>query len=195
MYFSIERKYLKEIERVQSKWYSIQNKKGVLYPKSSKHIKRLYEKKNNSSSDYLHKITREVINYCEKNLINTIIVGDITGLREDFNKGEVINQKMHSLPFKKLVDMLTYKAEDAGISVICQKEYYTSVCSPLTLSVSSEYATKEKRVKRGIFIDGEREWNADSVGAYNILRLYGQVSKKEIHMKMIKTPYVVKVAV
>ena len=195
MYFSIERKYLKEIERVQSKWYLAQNKKGVLYPKSSKHIKRLYEKKNNSSSDYLHKITREVINYCEKNSINTIIVGDITGLREDFNKGEVINQKMHSLPFKKLVDMLTYKAEDAGISVICQKEYYTSVCSPLTPSVSSEYATKEKRVKRGIFVDGEKEWNADSVGAYNILRLYGQVSKKEIHMKMIKTPYVLKVAV
>ena len=167
----------------------------MLYPKSSKHIKRLYEKKNNCSSDYLHKITREVINYCEKNSINTIIVGDITGLREDFNKGEVINQKMHSLPFKKLVDMLTYKAEDAGISVICQKEYYTSVCSPLTLSVSSKYATKEKRVKRGIFIDGKREWNADSVGAYNILRLYGQVNKKEIHMKMIKTPYVVKVAV
>ena len=28
MYFSIERKYLKEIERVQSKWYTDQNKKG-----------------------------------------------------------------------------------------------------------------------------------------------------------------------
>ena len=74
MYFSIERKYLKEIERVQSKWYVAQNKKGVLYPKSSKHIKRLYEKKNNSSSDYLHKITKEVINYYEENSINTIIV-------------------------------------------------------------------------------------------------------------------------
>ena len=102
---------------------------------------------------------------------------------------------MHSLPFKKLVNMFTYKAEELGISVICQKEYYTSVCSSLTLSVSSKYASKEKRVKRGIFVDGERKWNADSVGAYNILRLYGQVSKKEINMKPIKTPYVVKVAV
>lgn len=42
---------------------------------------------------------------------------------------------------------------------------------------------------------GQENGNADSVGAYNILRLYGQKSKKEIHMEPIKTPYVVKVAV
>ena len=195
MYFSIERKYLKEIERVQAQWYLAQKKKGVKYPKGSKHIMRLYEKKNNCMNDYIHKITREVISYCITNNINTVVVGDITGIREGFNKGEVLNQKMHSLPFKKLVDKPTYKAEDAGIVVIQQKECYTSQCSPLTPSVSSKYATGEKRVKRGKYIDGEREWNADSVGAYNILRLYGQKSKKDIHMEPIKTPYVVKVAV
>lgn len=194
-YFSLERKYLKEIERVQSAWYTLEKKKGVKYPKSSKHIKRLYEKKNNTCTDYLHKIARKVVDYCEENSINTIIVGDITGIREGFDKGEVLNQKMHSLPFKKLVDMLSYKAEDGGITMIRQKEYYSSLCSPLSLSVCSKYATGEKRVKRGLYIDGEREWNADSVGAYNILRLYGQKSKKEIHMEPIKTPYVVKVAV
>lgn len=194
-YLSLERKYLKQIERIQSQWYLVQKKKGVENPKSSKHIMRLYEKKNNCINDYIHKITREVISYCLTNNINTVIVGDITGIREGFNKGSELNQKMHSLPFKKLVDKLTYKAEDAGIIVIQQKECYTSQCSPLSPSVSSKYATREKRVKRGVYIDGEREWNADCVGAYNILRLYGQKSKKEIHMKPIKTPYVVKVAV
>lgn len=194
-YLSLERKYLKQIERIQSQWYLAQKKKGVEYPKSSKHIMRLYEKKNNCINDYIHKITREVISYCLTNNINTVVVGDITGIREGFNKGSELNQKMHSLPFKKLVDKLTYKAEDAGIIVIQQKECYTSQCSPLSPSVSSKYATGEKRVKRGVYIDGEREWNADCVGAYNILRLYGQKSKKEIHMEPIKTPYVVKVAV
>lgn len=194
-YLSLERKYQKQIERIQSQWYLAQKKKGVEYPKSSKHIMRLYEKKNNCINDYIHKITREVISYCLTNNINTVVVGDITGIREGFNKGSELNQKMHSLPFKKLVDKLTYKAEDAGIIVIQQKECYTSQCSPLSPSVSSKYATGEKRVKRGVYIDGEREWNADCVGAYNILRLYGQRSKKEIHMKPIKTPYVVKVAV
>ena len=50
-------------------------------------------------------------------------------------------------------------------------------------------------MKRGLYVDGANRWNADSVGAYNILRLYGKKSNKEIHMEPIKTPYVVKVAV
>ncbi len=195
MYFSIERKYLKEIERVQSEWYSVQRKNGVKYPKTSKHIKKLYEKKNNCTLDYIHKVTREIIDYCSENNINTIVVGDITGIRDKFDKGNVLNQKIHSLPFKHLVDLLSYKAEDAGITLIRQKEYYTSQCSPLTPSVSSKYATGDKRKKRGIYIDGENVWNADSIGAYNILRLYGQMRNKEIHMEPIKTPYVIKVAV
>ena len=91
--------------------------------------------------------------------------------------------------------MLVYKAEDAGVTLVRQKEHYTSACSPLIPSVGSRYATGEKRVKRGMYIDGGREWNADSVGAYNILRLYRQGSGKEIHMEPIKTPYVLKVAV
>ncbi len=195
MYFSIERKYLKEIEQVQSEWYSVQRKNGVKYPKTSKHIKKLYEKKNNCTLDYIHKVTREIIDYCSENNINTIVVGDITGIRDKFDKGNVLNQKIHSLPFKHLVDLLSYKAEDAGITLIRQKEYYTSQCSPLTPSVSSKYATGDKRKKRGIYIDGENVWNADSIGAYNILRLYGQMRNKEIHMEPIKTPYVIKVAV
>ena len=41
----------------------------------------------------------------------------------------------------------------------------------------------------------EMEWNADSVGAYNILRLYRDRTEKIIHMEAIKPPYVMKVAV
>ena len=123
------------------------------------------------------------------------MVGDITGIREGFDKGAELNQKMHALPFRKLVRTLSYKLEDAGISLIRQKECYPSQCSPLSSSVSGKYATGEKRVKRGLYVDEANRWNADCVGAYNILRLYGQRSKKEIHMEPIKTPYVVKVAV
>ena len=38
--------------------------------------------------------------------------------------------------------------------------------------VSKKYATPKKRVKRGLFIDNRIKMNADSVGAFNILRLY-----------------------
>ena len=53
----------------------------------------------------------------------------------------------------------------------------------------------EDAVKRGLFVDGKMEWNADSVGAYNILRLYRDRTEKIIHMEAIKPPYVMKVAV
>ena len=61
--------------------------------------------------------------------------------------------------------------------------------------MSAKYAEKAKRVKRGLFVDGERSWNADAVGAYNILRLYGQKTSRKIRMAELTTPYVVKVAV
>ena len=40
-----------------------------------------------------------------------------------------------------------------------------------------KYATGEKSAKREKYIDGGRKWSADSVRAYNILRLFGQGSE------------------
>ena len=58
-----------------------------------------------------------------------------------------------------------------------QKESYSSQCSPFSESVSKKYATPNKRVKRGLFIDNRIKMNADSVGAFNILRLYLKAKK------------------
>ena len=76
-----------------------------------------------------------------------------------------------------------------------QSESYSSQCSPFSPEVNAKYAEKAKRTKRGLFVDGERSWNADAVGAYNILRLYGQSTGIAISMTDMTTPYVVKVAV
>lgn len=35
-----------------------------------------------------------------------------------------------------------------------------------------DHAVKSNRKKRGLYIDSNYIWNADSVGAFNILRLY-----------------------
>ena len=65
-YLSLERYFHKEIARVQSVWYVQQSKKGIKYPKSSKHIQRLYRKKQNAVKDYFHKVTRWIAEYCRK---------------------------------------------------------------------------------------------------------------------------------
>ena len=202
--FIVGRKYLsicnyfnKEIARVQSQRSSLQNGKGVKFPKSSKHIQRIHKKKNNTINDYLHKVTRYIVSYCVKNQINTVVIGDITNIRKDNDLGNVTNQKLHSLPYAKIYIMLKYKLEMNGITLIKQNEAYTSQTSPLCESVTKESAKKNNRIKRGLYKDGDKVWNADCVGAYNILRVYLSNNSKNINLNPneINNPYVVKVAV
>lgn len=196
-YLSICNYYNKEIARVQSQWSSMQSEKGIKYPKSSKHIQQIHKKKNNSINDYLHKVTRYIVSYCVENQINTVVIGDITNIRKDNDLGNVTNQKLHSLPFAKIYMMLQYKLKMKGITLVKQSEAYTSQTSPLSRDVSKESAQKSNRKKRGLYKDGDKIWNADSVGAYNILRLH--LSAKKINVELdpneLKNPYVAKVAV
>ena len=196
-YLSICNYYNKEIARVQSQWSSLQNEKGIKYPKSSKHIQQIHKKKNNSINDYLHKVTRYIVSYCVENHINTVVIGDITNIRKGNDLGNVTNQKLHSLPFAKIYMMLQYKLKMKGIILIKQNEAYTSQTSPLSREVSKESAQKSNRIKRGLYKDGDKIWNADCVGAYNILRLHLSAKKinEELDPNELKNPYVAKVAV
>jgi putative transposase len=196
-YLSICNYYYKEIARVQSQWYSLQNRKGVKYPKTSKHIQKLYTRKTNSINDYLHKVTRYIAEYCHSHNINTVIIGDITNIRKDNNLGNVNNQKLHSLPYAKIYTMLEYKLALYGIRFVKQNEAYSSQTSPLKDVVSKKNAVKANRVKRGLYRDEGHAWNADCVGAFNILRLYFMSIKKNMVLNplLIKSPTVIKVAV
>ena len=202
--FIIGRKYLsvcnyfnKEIARVQSQWASAQSRKGIRNPKPSKHLQRLYKKKKNAVNDYLHKATRYIVRYCEEQDIHTVVAGDITNIRKGKDLGHVTNQKLHALPYAKIYQMLGYKLAMSGITFVKQDEAYTSQTSPLREKVSKENATKSKRVTRGLYEDSGHTWNADCVGAFNILRLYlsGRGKGKGPDPLEMKTPYVVKVAV
>ena len=92
-YLSICQTFGKAIASVQSGWYASQVLAGVKYPKSSKHIRRLYRKKANAVNDYLHKVTRYVVEYCKENGISKVIIGDITHIRKSKDFGHVNNQK------------------------------------------------------------------------------------------------------
>ena len=196
-YLSLCRYLNKEIARVQSQWSKQQAGRGVKYPKPSKHILRLYAKKNASINDYLHKVTRYIVNYCRENRINTVVIGDITDIRRDNDLGAVTNQKLHSLPYHKLYLILSYKLAKEGISFVMQQEQYTSQTSPLKGSVDKENAEKSNRVQRGLYKDGDLIWNADCVGAFNILRKFQKDSgiKATLDPRGIRSPYIVKVAV
>lgn len=163
--------YNKNIAHYQSISDAQQAAAGVKYPKKSKRVLGLYEKYRNSVNDLLHKASTYVRDYCVSNNINTVIVGDITGIRDGSNLGHRNNQAFHALPYKKFTDMLSYKLALAGINLVYQKESFSSQCSPLSPRVSKRYAVPKQRVSRGLYNDSGRIFNADAVGAYNILRL------------------------
>ena len=196
-YLSLCHYYNKELARVQSQWSGLQYNKGIKYPKSSKHIFKIHKNKNNAINDYLHKCTKAVVDYCRANDIHTVVIGDITNIRKGNDLGNITNQKLHSLPYKKIYIMLEYKLALEGITLIKQKEAYSSQTSPLKPAVDQTNAVKSNRVKRGLYKDNGYTWNADCVGAYNILRLYLQAQKidMELNPMSIKEPYILKVAV
>lgn len=196
-YLSLSYFYNKEIARVQSQWANMQTAQGNKYPKISKHVRKLYQKKNNCIKDYLHKMTRYITDYCAKNKIHTVVIGDIKGIRKGNDLGSRINQKLHSLPYEHIYMQLEYKLKMKGIRVIRQEESYTSQCSPQSQEVSRIYAEKKNRKKRGIYAAGAVIYNADAVGAYNILRKYNAVSGKEIQLPIIglSNTNIIKVAV
>jgi len=196
-YLSLERYFHKEIARVQSVWYAQQSKRGIKYPKSSKHIQRLYRKKQNAVKDYLHKVTRWIAEYCRKENIHCVVVGDIRNIRKEKDMGHKNNQKFHGLPYNKLYIMLEYKLKLYGIQLIKQEESYTSQCSPLSSEVSKRYAEASNRKERGKYITNGVRYNADGVGAFNILRKYLSVAGKEKTLSVtgLKNPEIIKVAV
>lgn len=153
--------------------------KGENYPKKTNRELALYQKKRNKVMDFVHKATRYVTEYCREQGIHRVIIGDIKGIRKNKDMGRV-NQQLHALPFAIIYQKLEYKLAMNGITLIRQKESYSSQCSPDTAGVSAAYAQKSNRITRGLYADGKQVYNADSVGAYNILRLYLQKEGKSI---------------
>ncbi|NCC44250.1 MAG: transposase [Clostridia bacterium] len=196
-YLEINQKYDKEIARLQHQWGRCQASKGITHPKPSLHLCRVYEKKKNCIHDYLHKVTRTVADYCEENDIHTVIIGDIKNIRRDKNLGKITNQKLHALPYVKIYDMLEYKLAMYGIVLKKQTEEYTSQCPPHAPKVSKRYAVKSNRVNRGLYKEGYQVYNADAVGAYNIMKKYIAISGVENEMSVtgLSSPQIIKVAV
>ena len=160
--------------------------------KTSKRIQNITLKRNNRINNYLHKITKIFVNYLVSKEINNVVIGYNKEWKQGINIGRVNNQNFVGIPYYKLLNMLTYKCEMEGISVIVTEESYTSKCSFLDdedICKHEEYSGK--RIKRGLYkaSDG-RLINADVNGVLNILKkVIGKFEYDSI--KVCSTPLVV----
>lgn len=181
---SINWHYNKEKSRLQS---LLDNGK-----KTSKKIQNITLKRNNRINDYLHKTTKIFVNYLVSKKINNVVIGYNKEWKQGINIGRVNNQNFVQIPYYKLLNMLTYKCEIEGISVIVTEESYTSKCSFLDdEDICKHEKYVGKRIKRGLYkaSDG-RLINADVNGALNILKkVIGKFEYNSI--KVCSTPLVV----
>ena len=139
---------------------------------SSKRIAQLTSKRNRKISDYLHKASRSVIDWCAENEITSLIIGRNKGWKQDVELGKKMNQHFVQIPFARFIKMLQYKADDAGIKVVMTEESYTSGTSFLDGELPTKaFYNKKRRVHRGLFIANDgRKINADINGAFQIMK-------------------------
>lgn len=133
---------------------------------------RLTQKRNLKIEDYLHKVSRYIVDFALENQINTIIVGNNKNWKQSSSLGKVTNQAFVSIPHRKLIDKIYYKARTYGIQVILTEESYTSGTSFLDGELpQKEFYNKKRRVMRGLFVSNKGiRINADVNAAFQIIK-------------------------
>ena len=163
---SMNQYYNKKLAKVKS-CLEKRNKK-----KSSKRIKKLNQKRNRKIMDYMHKASKRVVEELIKRDIHTLIIGKNKNWKQNSKLSKKVNQNFVQIPSAKFIELLKYKAEEKGITVILTNESYTSGTSFLDdeLPVKKFY-NKSRRKHRGLFVSNKgKRINADVNGAFQIMR-------------------------
>lgn len=142
----------------------------------SSKLETLYRKRNNRFNTYMHKASKEIIDYCLEHNVKQIIIG-----HNKLQKQESKLKNFVAIPTFRLIELIKYKAEYQGIEVIETEESYTSITSYLDKEDPiKDNANKARRIHRGLFKSNKNKIiNADVNSAY-------QIMKKVIGDKVIK---------
>jgi putative transposase len=142
----------------------------------TKRLSNLTTKRNNKINYFIHKASKEVINYCLFNNIDTVVIGNNKQWKQNCNLGKT-TQGFVQIPHTEFINKLKYKCEDYGINFIVTEESYTSKASFLDNDTMPKYGDKfdfkfsGERIYRGLYRSKNNELiNADCNGAYNIMK-------------------------
>jgi len=147
---------------------------------TTKRMERMTNTRNWRINQYMHTVSRRIIDLLVKEGISTLVIGKNDAWKQEANMGKRNNQHFVQIPHARFIAMLTYKAELVGITVEVTEESYTSKASLLDLDPlpvhdsnngDEKHTFSGKRIKRGLYraSDG-RKLNADINGSGNIIR-------------------------
>lgn len=154
-------------------------------------ISKTQERKSNITNDFIHKLSKCLIDECLTKEIKVIVAGKNKGWKNEINNGAKNNRTMYNFPHAKFIEILKYKALLKDIVVIEVEESYTSKTSfidneelrafnkeenkDLTQGEENQLSKNNKKMlgkrKNQKFITKEKKViHADVNGSYNIVR-------------------------
>jgi len=138
----------------------------------SNKLDNLNLKRYNRIKNFIHNTSRYIINYCNNNDIDTLVIGLNKAWKQDCVMNDKATQNFVFVPYDMLLKQLGYKCEENNINLIITEESYTSGTSYL----DNEQPTKanyqkKRRIKRGLFkSDKGILINSDVNGAFQIMK-------------------------
>ena len=159
-------KYISVLQGLKDKF-----KKGSRrFNKINSKLKVKKSKLVNKQNDFLHKSSRAIVNYCVKNDIGKLVVGDInvkSVIKESNHFINGLSKSTTSLGrFKTLLD---YKSGNEGIEFILVNEAYTSKINCITGLIEFDSSLKNRE-----FIYDDVVIDRDINSCINILKKSGQ---------------------
>lgn len=183
-YYNKRRAYLKSKQahchQLETIIYTKQGLKSIYA--ETKQLKRLTNWRNTKIKEFAHKASKRIINYALSCGANTIIIGKSSLWKQNANLSKKNNQNFIGIPHAVMIQMVKYKANLAGITVITTNESYTSQTSALDHekpcwnngNKSRQLQGKspvKRRIKRGLFKTNQGLLiNADVNGALQIIK-------------------------
>src|SRR5699024_3507498 len=130
--------------------------------RNTKRLNKLDFYRNQKTLKFAHEASKRIVEIALSHELNTIVIGKNKGQKRSSNMGKRINQNFIGIPHQKMIEMIEYKANLAGIVVIQANEAYTSQTSfldnEIPINQNGDKARKRKelspvkrRVKRGLF--------------------------------------------
>jgi IS605 OrfB family transposase len=158
----------RKIKSVRRYWQKVRAK----LKRGSRRWKEVNHRERAQVNDLLHQAVSHFLRECVRRGVGEVVVGDLSGIREDLNYGKALNQRLHAWPYRKLVEILRYKGTLMGIKVYEVEERKTS----LTCHACGR-ASPSNRKHRGLYTCS-CGWRgqADVNGALNIYERAFQVS-------------------
>ncbi len=146
---------------------------------SNKELMEFQLRKANITNDFLHKLSKGLIQDCLNKEIKVIIVGKNKGQKNEINLGSQTNRAMYNFPHARFIEILKYKAMLNDILVVETEESYTSKTSFIDNENLAEYKKTTqgmksqlsgKRVNQVFITRNKIKLHADINGSFNIVR-------------------------